>query len=859
MSEPVKYFADKEEKELIESIMKKLKLCSDADDHNRTAAIEDLRFLNGDQWDNTEKNRRSISGRPVLMINLLPKYVDQVIGEMRENRPSIKFRPVGNNADITMAKIREGIVRNIEYLSNAPAIYDHAAEMQVSCGYGAWRVLTRYAEENPFIQEIYLESVKNPFLVYIDPSCKDSVGTDANFGFIMEKMSRKDFEEKYPGYEAPDQNPQGGKGLAQELWYDKDTVTVAEYFCKDTESIEMHQLKDGRVVTKEDYDQIVEEWEAQQKAAVMKLSKAIPGELKPLGEMLEQGLEGQAQSAPMGMPAPQPPQGQMAAPGPQGMPPQPAPMGAQQGAPAPPQQAPQQQPQITPEMIENMPMPSPTKPRPEIEKTRKTDRTIIRQYILTSNNILDGGMKGNRIAGKFIPLVLVYGKERNIEGKRFIRSLIRDGKDPQKLINYWNTTAAETIALAPKTPWVGTAKQFANYEGDYASANTENFPFLKYNVDPECPNTPPMRQQPGQPPVALFEQIRRGEENLKAVIGMFNSDMGADGPERTGAAVRARQRPGDISTHVFLENLSRSVAYTGQIINEMIPEIYDTERDVRLRNSDDTESFVPVNTTAAGALRAAKEEPERYLGIDFNRILAAAKKYGPDAKFNELTIGKYDVIVTTGPSYSTQRQESAEALLRLTSTMPDQMKLAADLIVRNLDFKDADEMADRLRKTLPPDLVKPREGEPPPKPRPDPPQVQIQKMKLQNEQMKLQMSQMKLEIEKLKLVKETKKMESDDRNRMMDLMEAGKINPAEEQKAAMELQKMNMELQNADQKNQLSLAQQQQQMQHTEDKHRLGLATTQQKHEHGLTAAQEKHEQGLELAKQKAAQSSTED
>ena len=730
--------ANEKEQKLLDTIQKRLKLCVDADDHNRTAAIDDLRFLNGDQWDAGEKQRRSLSGRPALQINLLPKFVDETVGGMRENRPSIKFRPVDGRADINIAKIREGIVRNIEYLSNAPAIYDHAAEMQVSCGYGAWRVLTRYTEENPFLQEIYLESVKNPFLVYLDPSAKDSVGMDAKYGFILDKMSKDDFEDRYPGFKAPSDSLKSGKGLANELWYDKNTVTVAEYFVKETETVEMHQLEDGRVVDKEEYDRLCEEWDKSQDASMMKILNNPMAE-NPPPMPVEAAMQG-------GAPKP-------------GVPPQNPGMAPQQQVPSPPQAGsqppgpPQAPPQINSQMLQGMAPPPNKSPRPKIEKSRDTEKTVIKQYTVTLNDILDGGLKGNTVAGKFIPLVLVYGKERNIEGKRFIRGLVRDAKDPQKLINYWNTTAAETIALSPKAPWVGTAKQFEGYETDYANANTENFPFLKYNPDPDAPG-PPQRQGPGQPPVAVFEQIRRGEENLRSVIGMMGAEQIAAGPERTGIAVSNKKRPGELSNMMFLENLARSVAMTGQIINEMIPEIYDTERDVRMRNLDDTESFVPVNTSAAEALRRIEENPERYYGMDKKRLMRAVQKYGPDAKFNELTVGKYDVIVTTGPSYTTQRQESAEALLRLTSTMPQQMASAADLIVRNLDFKDADEMADRLRKMLPPHLVKPREGEEPPKPQPPPPQVQIAQAKLQGEQMKGEMAKIKLQMEQVKLQRE---------------------------------------------------------------------------------------------------------
>ena len=157
-----------DERAFLDLATKRLKREIDADEHNRQAAVEDLKFLNGDQWDPAEEQRRRLRGRPCLKTNELPKYVNQVVGDMRHNRARIKVRPIDSAGDVNIARIRSGVIANIEYLSNAEAIYDYAGEMATSCGLGAWRALTRYTEENPFLQEIYLERIKNPFLVYLD-------------------------------------------------------------------------------------------------------------------------------------------------------------------------------------------------------------------------------------------------------------------------------------------------------------------------------------------------------------------------------------------------------------------------------------------------------------------------------------------------------------------------------------------------------------------------------------------------------------------------------------------------------------------------------------------------------------------
>ena len=183
----------------------------------------------------------------------------------------------------------------------------------------------------------------------------------------------------------------------------------------------------------------------------------------------------------------------------------------------------------------------------------------------------------------------------------------------------------------------------------------------------------------------------------------------------------------------------------------MIPEIYDTERDIRVRNVDDSETFVPINTTVGTAVKEVEENPERFKGIDHNELRSIFSKEGKDAKYNDVTSGKYDVVVTTGPSYATQRQEAAQHLLQLVQSMPAQMGLAADIIVENMDFKGAEELAGRLRKALPPGMAKLRDGEQPPPPAPPNPEVLLAQAKLESEKIKVAISQARLQAEQIKL------------------------------------------------------------------------------------------------------------
>lgn len=723
--------AARDERALIDGAMKRLERCISADKDNRSAAIDDLNFCNGEQWDPAEKKRRSDAGRPALQFNFLQKFVNQVVGDMLENSPSVKVRPEDTKADIEIAKIRQGLISNIEFVSNFPDIKTYASRQLVSSGYGAWRILTRYTEDNPFIQEIYIEGVRNPFLVYMDPDAKDKFGADAKYGFILEKMERDVFEERYSKGQWPGDTLKTGLGMASEKnWYDGSTVVVAEYFCVESEKVMMIQLEDGSAVTEEQFAERKKEW--QEKNDTL-LAKIVPSAVQAPGLP-----PGASQGPPPPQGVPQMPGGapQMALPGPS--------MQGQMTPPGPPL-AQGASPNLLVAGAEALGA------EPKVVKKRETEKSVVKHRVLTCMEILDGGIEGHAFPGKFVPIVLVKGPELNIEGKNHVYSLIRHAKDPQKLANYWQTSAAEMIALAPKSPWLGTARQFEGYEGDYAKANTENFPFLKYNPDPDTPGAP-QRINPQTPPVAIFEMIRMSEDSIKSVIGMFNADVGAPGSEQTGKAIMARQRPGDIGTSDFSNAIAAAVLHTGRIINEMIPAVYDSERDVRVRHKDETETFVPVNTTVGSAMKAVKDNPELYRGMDPAKLHKLAMTNGRHAKLNDMTSGKYGVVITTGPSYATQRMESSQALLQLMQSAPQQMANALDLVVRNLDFKDSEELEMRLRAPLlAQGIVKPKPGEqPPPSPPPNPAVIKAQ-AEMGKSQAQTQIAQIRLAQENARL------------------------------------------------------------------------------------------------------------
>ena len=730
---------DEKIQKFLDKVKKKLKRCVESDEHNRKEAVDCLRMLNGDNhWDDDEIKRRKIEGRPCLKVPLFPVFVNQVVGEMLHSRARAKVKPGDHKSSAHIAKIRSGIISNTEYRSNGEDIYMTAGKSQVACGYGAWRILTRYTEDNPFVQEMYMEAIQNPFNVYLDPLRKDEAGADAKYGFVLTKYTRDEFESEWPDADWPADLIKSGLGMKDELYYDRDSITVAEYYVVNHEDLKMCLMEDGTVITKEEADKLIAEYVAATKQA----KSSDDSSLAP-------------SPGPENAPLPVPPAGNM--------PQLPAPP----QAPAPAAGLPQAQPGMLPMQPQAQ---LPAAPPPTIVKERSAHVRSVKHYTVTATQILGVAkskdmsdkehaeklLDGEDVPGEYVPIVQVLGITQNIEGKQFVKGLIRDAKDAQKLVNYWETSLAETIALAPKAPYMMTPRQVEGFEDDYKNANVKNNPFLLYNMDVESgvPAPPPIRQRPADAPVALFTQAGRAVENLKRVIGIFGSDIGEGGPERTGAAVYAKQKPSDVGSYVYAYKLNRGIEYSAKVMNSMIPALYDTERDVRVRDIDDTETVVPINTTVKAAMLKIQKYPSTYKGMNPLRLTQMYQQGHDMAILNDIKEGKYEVVVTVGPSYATARQEASQQMMSLINSVPQIGKIGGDLIIEGImDNAQGEKLAARLRKTLPPGLVKLPEGETPYQP-PPPPQLILMQQKSKTEEIKQQKGVIEQKVALVKLAKE---------------------------------------------------------------------------------------------------------
>src|SRR5579875_553893 len=233
--------------DLVEQIREDLKASEEAEARNRQDALDDLKFaVAGEQWPEQQKANRTRDGRPCLVTNRINAVIKQITNQQRQQKPAITISPVADGADEETAQILQGLIRHIEYNSNAETAYDQAMEFAVTTGGPGWiRVLTDYCDPQSFDQEILIKPVKNAFSVYADPTCQESDYSDARYMVVVEDLTRSEYKKLYPKSELADILSLGTVGDTPPDWVKPDGVRIAEYWYIETEDKMLVQLADG--------------------------------------------------------------------------------------------------------------------------------------------------------------------------------------------------------------------------------------------------------------------------------------------------------------------------------------------------------------------------------------------------------------------------------------------------------------------------------------------------------------------------------------------------------------------------------------------------------------------------------------
>ena len=320
------------------------------------------------------------------------------------------------------------------------------------------------------------------------------------------------------------------------------------------------------------------------------------------------------------------------------------------------------------------------------------------------------------IPGDYIPVVPVYGRHIIIGDKRKKFGMVRHAKDAQRMYNFWQTTITESIALAPKAKWIMAEGQEEGHEADWAAANVKSTPLLRYkqtDIDGN-PAPAPQRLQPEPPPTGVMAASAGINQDIATLMGIFDPSQQMPG-NISGKALNGQQQQVDLTNFDFYDNLTKSIGHTGKIILSMIPKIYDTARVMRIIGYDGKPDLVAINTP--------QENPE---GDAVNTVL------------HDMSVGEYDIVMDTGPGYSSKRQAAVDAMMPLINGNAELFAVAGDLIFRNMDFPGAEIIADRLAASNPMSQIDEKS--------PIPPQVQMQLKANQ-----AQMQQMAQQLEKMQM------------------------------------------------------------------------------------------------------------
>lgn len=599
--------------EFLSDMRKEYQLDLDADYENRREAIDDKQFVAGEQWDQSVLEHRQ--GLPNLVINTVPQFIAQLVGDWRQDRSGIKVVPQ-EDGDVETANIRSGLIRAIEQSSRAQRVYDNTFESVCQCGDGAFRVNVEYAKDSVFDQDIFIRPIDDALSVVWDRMSVDPTGRDARHVFVDDTLPIKEFERRFgeePKSSLNDINQATRSELRAGGWLVDEEARVTEYWRMIERDRLLGMFQDGsiRIIDQDSYEDII---------------------------------------AAFGMPV----------------------------------------------------------------KTRVAPCTYAQMHLVTGFCILAGPYE-YRLSR--LPIIRMTGRTVNIAGRRIRYGITRFMKDAVRLRNFWRSIAAEQLGYAPKAQWIATESAVEGREDEIRKAHLSRDPLLIVNDEAQI-DINIKRLDPPTPQMALLNEAQVNAQDMKDITGLHDASLGIKSNETSGKAIMARQREGDVASLTYYDNGNEAILEGGDVVNQLIGQIYDATRTVRVVGEDETATLVKIN------------DP-----MDNN---------SPD-----LAIGQYDVVMTTGSSYTTRRVEAAEAMLQAVQVYPEIMQIAGDLVVKAQDWPGAQELSERLVKTIPPQFLSDKEKEQSgvqEQPQGLPPELMEQMAKMQEELQKLDQENKELKL-----------------------------------------------------------------------------------------------------------------
>ncbi len=554
---------------------------------------ENIRFVElGEQWEEKAKRDRELYHRPALVVNLIRKYALNMAGVLQQEKIAVKVKGEDTDTDRTLAGAFDAVVENIEERSGKSSYLNTAIQHAITGGYGFVRVITAYENESTFNQEIRIERIINPLLVY---PCPHSVNVNmadqiqcSVVGYYPKYLFEKEFGGSFDK-DRPVNFQRVSSGSGNFNWERDNAVAVAEFFYKEPRKVEFALFANGQSAELED--------------ATDEHGNAVR---KIVGSGTVVSIKGVAVS-----------------------------------------------------------------PQFEIVKTKKIKKDVVMWCKVAGDRVIEQPREFP-IQNATIPVFLLSGHEIWVGQTRYMRSLTYEGHDSQRMYNAMLTSELEVVMAQPFAPFMGTEAQIAKHQTKWEEAQKRLSLCLPYTPDNETNAPPPTRIAPPQGSQGIMVLLEIAKGNISDSIGRYANSLGDVGDRTSGKSLTSQMRLSDNTQYAFLYHLNTLVVELGRCILSMIPRVYESK------------------------------QIERILGK--SKIMDLEKNgLSVDSLLDDLSVTRFDFVVTASPSFATKREESLQALMMAINASPSLAPMVLDLVVKTMDFEFQDELLRRM-KIINPDL-----------------------------------------------------------------------------------------------------------------------------------------------------------
>jgi len=649
---------------------------------------EEMSFVMGGQWSKDETDALRQNKKIPLSSNKLGVLANHLLGEQRQNTPNLQIVP-DESVPAETAETREALVKEITLNSKASVVYQTAFQSAVIGGYGAYRINHDYVDGKGFLQEINIIEINDPTQAFWDISATSKTKTDGMFCGLKTGISRKKFKSVYgKRVEGKIQNCTLNDDT---VLADNDSILIIDYYKRQYKTERIRELSNGRVIDNEEYSRMRDYQDD------MKLIGL--GSPQVMADVDVQQIEDVSMNAP------------------------------QPGIETPDDL----QPTEVPNVIDNEELDEDDTPLIDLTtgdpvsiiNERDAPRDTIKYYKMAG----DYELESSEFPADVLPIIFVdqnsYYDKKN---KQYCRPFFKDANDSQKYLNYIRTHSAYLLKVSRNDQFLVSKENVRGKDTKDIWTNPGNYQGGLF-FDKDSDGFVPQQLRPPELSQSLVQQYQLALSDIQSSTGMYDTQIGQQGNEVSGKAIDARTERGSYNTYVAFDALNRSIAVGGDIINQMIPVIYDTERVEMLTMPD-------IGSPVAVPLNQTQDE------------------YGSQVK-NDMREGSYKIRLLPGPNSDGQREQALESLQMVLQANPQLFNMIADLYAENLPLKNNINLRNRLRTLVPPEILEAgKTGQTPPQqdqgPSPEEQAIQMQ-MQLKQQELQLKMQDLQLKQQKLAL------------------------------------------------------------------------------------------------------------